>query len=253
MHPHDLIPFLDLTTLGTCDTPAVVEALARRARAPLADRPERHCAALCTWPNFAADAARALAGSPVKLACVAAAFPCSQAPLEVKVREIELAVADGADEIDIAIPRGLALAGDFAALAAELRAMKAACGPARLKVILETCDLQEPERIRDACRIALECGADFLKTSTGMGRHGATPDHARLLFEAARDWHAATGQVIGVKPAGGIRRFSEALIYHQLAVEHLPVVTPDTFRLGASSLLDDLLRAPGAAAADGGY
>jgi len=253
MHPHELIPFLDLTTLGTCDTPAEVDAVARRAQAPLAGRPELHCAALCTWPNFAAAAARTLAGSPVKLACVAAAFPCSQAPLEIKRREIELAVAAGADEIDIAIPRGLALAGDFAALAAELRAMKAACGPARLKVILETCDLQQPALIREVCRIALECGADFLKTSTGMGRHGATPDHARLLFEAARDWHAATGQVIGVKPAGGIRRFSEALLYHQLAVEHLPVVTPDSFRLGASSLLDDLLRAPGAEAPDGGY
>lgn len=120
-------------------------------------------------------------------------------------------------------------------------------------MILETCDLQEPARIRDACRIALECGADFLKTSTGMGRHGATPDHARLLFEAARDWHEATGQAIGVKPAGGIRRFSEALVYHQLAIAHLPTVTPETFRLGASSLLDDLLREPCAAEPDGGY
>lgn len=253
MQPHDLIPFLDLTTLGTCDTPAVVEALARRARAPLAGRPDVHCAALCTWPNFATTAARALADSPVKLACVAAAFPCSQAPLEIKVREIELAVAAGADEIDIAIPRGLALAGEFAALAAELHAMKAACGSAQLKVILETCDLQEPARIREACRIALECGADFLKTSTGMGRHGATPDHARLLFEAARDWHAATGHVVGVKPAGGIRRFNEALIYHQLAIAHLPTVTPETFRLGASSLLDDLLREPRTAEQDGDY
>jgi deoxyribose-phosphate aldolase len=253
MDPLDLIPFLDLTTLGPCDTPAVVEAVAHRALAPLPGRPDLHCAALCTWPNFAADAARLLAGSPVKLACVAAAFPCSQAPLEVKRREIELAVAGGADEIDIAIPRGPAIAGDFAALAAELHVMKAACGPARLKVILETCDLQQPALIREICRIALECGADFLKTSTGMGRHGATPEHARLLFEAARDWHAATGHVVGVKPAGGIRRFDEALLYHQLAVEHLPAVTPDTFRLGASSLLDDLLRPPGAEEKVGSY
>lgn len=253
MDPLDLIPFLDLTTLGTCDTPAVVEAVARRALHPLASRPELHCAALCTWPNFAADAARLLAGSPVKLACVAAAFPCSQAPLKTKQGEIEQAVADGADEIDIAIPRGLAIAGDFAALAAELRALKAACGSARLKVILETCDLKRPDLIRSICQIALECGADFLKTSTGMGSHGATPEHALILFQAARDWHATTGRTVGVKPAGGIRRHADARIYHQLAIDHLPSVTPDTFRLGASSLLDDLLRPPGEEESPSGY
>jgi deoxyribose-phosphate aldolase len=241
MTARKLIPFLDLTTLGTTDTVETVRALAARATRPVADAPDVHCAALCTWPNFAAEAARALRGSQVELACVAAAFPCSQAPLEAKLREIELTVAAGATEIDIAVPRGLILAGDHKSLADELRAMKTACGPAHLKVILETCDLGTDETIREACRIALECGADFLKTSTGMGRHGATPDHARLLFEAARDWHAATGRIIGVKPAGGIRTYADALIYHDLATTHLPEVTPATFRLGASSLLDDLL------------
>lgn len=241
MQAHDLIPFLDLTTLGTTDRADTVRALAKRAIQPVGTDPSLHCAAVCTWPNFAGVAAEALAGSPVQLACVAAAFPCSQAPLEVKTREIELAVAAGAHEIDIAIPRGLLLSGDTVSLRAELEAMKAACGPARLKVILETCDLGDADTIRTACRIALEAGADFLKTSTGMGRHGATPEHATLLFEAVRDWHAATGRVIGVKPAGGIRTYADALVYHQLATDHLPEVTPATFRLGASSLLDNLL------------
>jgi deoxyribose-phosphate aldolase len=244
MPPRDLIPFLDLTTLGTTDSADTVRALAKRAIRPIDADPALHCAALCTWPNFATVAAGALHGSQVKLACVAAAFPCSQAPLEVKTREIELAVAAGASEIDIAIPRGLLLSGDTVSVRAELEAMKSACGPAHLKVILETCDLGDADTIRAACRLVLEAGADFLKTSTGMGKHGATPEHAKILFEAARDWHAATGQVIGVKPAGGIRTCADALVYHELAVAHLPEVTPATFRLGASSLLDDLLAQP---------
>lgn len=241
VHARDLIPFLDLTTLGTTDSADDVRALARRAIQPVEDDPSIHCAALCTWPNFGGVASEALGGSAVELACVAAAFPCSQAPLEVKVREIELAVAAGATEIDIAIPRGLLLSAAHEALAAEIRAMASACGNAHLKVILETCDLGDDETIRTACRIALENRADFLKTSTGMGKHGATPEHARILFEAARDWHADTGRMIGVKPAGGIRTYADALAYHELAVDHLPEVTPATFRLGASSLLDDLL------------
>jgi deoxyribose-phosphate aldolase len=241
MNPLDLIPFLDLTTLGTTDTPATVQHLARRAIAPAPERPDLQCAAVCTWPNYAGIASQILNGTPVRLACVAAAFPCSQSPLEIKVREIETAVATGAGEIDIAIHRGMALSRDFDALATELRAMKTACGHAHLKVILETCDLHDPALIRDVCQLALECGADFLKTSTGMGKHGATLSDARILFQAASDWFASTGQIVGVKPAGGIRTFTEARQYHDLALEFLPSVSPDTFRIGASSLLDDLL------------
>lgn len=241
MSPLDLIPFLDLTTLGTTDTLDTVEALARRAIAPVDGRQDLHCAALCTWPNFAGGAAKLLGGTPVKLACVAAAFPCSQSPLEIKAQEIKTAVAAGADEIDIAIHRGMALSRDFGALSTELREMKRACGDAHLKVILETCDLGDPVLIRDVCQLALECGADFLKTSTGMGKHGATLDHARILFQAAGEWHATTGRSVGVKPAGGIRSFSDACAYYELALDHLPSVTSDTFRIGASSLLDDLL------------
>lgn len=239
----DLIPYLDLTTLGSTDSAADVEALARRAVCPLDARPDLHCGALCVWPNFAGAAKPILRDTPVKLASVAGAFPYSQAPLAVKVDEVRRAVGEGADEIDIAINRGLALTGGDLCLAEEIRAMKDACGSAHLKVILETCELRDEALIRRCCRIALEAGADFLKTSTGKGSHGATPEHARILLEEARAWTDRTAKPIGVKAAGGIRTYDEARSYIELARAHLPAVSPATLRLGASSLLDDLLQA----------
>ncbi len=241
MTPRDVIPFLDLTTLDAKDTPERVEKLARRAMRPIEEAPEIHCGALCVWPNFAGLASKILEGSGVALACVAAGFPCSQSPLAVKCAEIEAAVSAGADEIDIAINRGLLVAGDLDAMREELRAMKAACGEAHLKVILETCDLADDAMIRSGCKLALECGADFLKTSTGKGSYGATLDHTRILLEEAADWTRETGRMIGVKPAGGVRTYEEAVGYLDLAKSHLREVTPATFRIGASSLLDDLL------------
>jgi deoxyribose-phosphate aldolase len=236
-----LIGLLDLTSLGATDTAREVEALVARAVSPVPGRPDIRCAAVCVWPNFAATARRALSGSDVQLACVAGAFPFSQAPLAVKTAEIRAAVGAGATEIDIAISRGLFLAGEHDELREEIAAMKAACGPAHLKVILETCDLPDDDAIRTACQLALEGGADFLKTSTGKGRHGATLAHTRLLLEAATDWTARHGVRIGVKAAGGIRTADEAIAYHALAAEFFPAVTADHFRIGASSLLDDLV------------
>lgn len=242
MNPEDIIPYLDLTTLGATDTAADVEALAKRAVAPLPDRPEVHCGALCVWPNFASAALPVLQGTPVRLACVAGAFPFSQSPLSVKVEEVRVAVEHGAQEIDIAINRGLLLSGEDERLGAEIREMKAACGGAHLKVILETCELPGEAAIRRACRIALDAGADFLKTSTGKGAHGATPEHTRILLEEARDCWRETGRPIGVKPAGGIRTYDEARDYLRLAGDLLPELGPATFRIGASSLLDELVR-----------
>jgi deoxyribose-phosphate aldolase len=196
------------------------------------------------WPNFAATAREALAGTPVRVACVAAAFPYSQSPLAAKTTEVESAVAAGAQEIDVAIPRGLFLSGRHDLVGAELRAIRTACVTATLKVILETCDLPDADAIRAVCRIAVDAGADFLKTSTGMGRHGATLEHTRILLEEARAGSERTGRPIGVKPAGGIRTAAHALEFLALADEFFGHATPDQFRIGASSLLDDILSAP---------
>jgi len=237
-----LIGLLDLTTLGATDTEQEVQALAARAISPVPGRPEIRCAAVCVWPNFAGTVSRALDGSGVQTACVAGAFPFSQAPLAVKVTEVRAAVEAGATEIDIAISRGLFLSGRHDELREEIAAMKTASGIAHLKVILETCDLPGDEAIRTACRLALEGGADFLKTSTGKGKHGATLPHTRLLLEAATEWNAAYGRSVGVKAAGGIRTVEEALAYLDLAKTFFPEVTANHFRIGASTLLDSLVK-----------
>jgi len=237
-----LVALLDLTTLGGTDTAADVRRLAARAARPVADDPDLHCAAVCVWPNFAADARAALVGTPVRVACVAAAFPSAQSPLTAKTTEVALAVEAGAQEIDVVISRGLFLAGEHDLMAVELRAIRAACGPAALKVILETCDLPDADAIRAACRIAVDAGADFLKTSTGMGTHGATPEHVRILLEEARAGSQRTGRPIGVKAAGGVRTAAQALEYLALADEFFGTATPGQFRIGASSLLDELVK-----------
>ncbi|MFD0892713.1 deoxyribose-phosphate aldolase [Luteolibacter ambystomatis] len=241
--PARLIGLLDLTTLGSTDTDTDVQALAARAITPVPGRPDIRCAAVCVWPNFASVAAESVKGSGLDIACVAGAFPFSQAPLAVKVAEVAAAVAAGATEIDIAIHRGLFLSGRHDELRAEIAAMKGACGSAHLKVILETCDLPDDTAIRVACRIALEGGADFLKTSTGKGKYGATLAHTRVLLEEATAWTAASGKAIGVKPAGGIRTHAEASAYFELASEFFPEVRAENFRIGASTLLDDLIAA----------
>lgn len=241
-----LIAFLDLTALDATDTPETVARLCAKARQPLADHPGVHCAAVCVWPNFAGEAASRLHRSGLDIACVAAAFPSGQSPLAAKRLEIEHAVAAGATEIDIPFPRGRFLAGDHGNLLAELVAMKNSCGNAHLKVILETCDLPDEASIRAACGFALRAGADFLKTSTGKGRHGATLEHTRILLEEARAWREASGKVIGVKPAGGIRTAEQAMEYLELAAPFFDELTPAVFRIGASSLLDDLLAKAGA-------
>lgn len=235
-----LVALVDLTSLGATDTAADVRRLAARAARPVAADPGLHCAAVCVWPNFAATAREALAGTPVRVACVAAAFPHSQSPLAAKTAEVALAVEAGAEEIDVAIPRGLFLSGEHELMAAELRAIRTACGAAELKVILETCDLPDEHAIRAACRIAVQAGADFLKTSTGMGSHGATLEHTRILFEEARAGGERSGRPIGVKAAGGIRTADQALEFLALADEFLSLAEPGRFRIGASSLLDDL-------------
>jgi deoxyribose-phosphate aldolase len=184
-----------------------------------------------------------VAGSGVKVASVATAFPSGRSSLEVKVADTALAVAAGADEIDMVIDRGAFLSGDYLKVYEEIVAVKAACGAAHLKVILETGELASYDNVRRASWLAMLAGADFIKTSTGKVSPAATPPVTLIMLEAVRDFRERTGRQVGVKPAGGIRTTKDAVKQLVLVNESAgdDWLTPDWFRLGASSLLNDLL------------
>jgi deoxyribose-phosphate aldolase len=179
----------------------------------------------------------------VKVASVATAFPSGQSPLAVKLDDVRRAVAFGADEIDMVIDRGAMLVGDYAKVFDEIAATKEACGPAHLKVILETGELGTYDMVRTASELAIAAGADFIKTSTGKIQPAATPPVTLVMLEAIRDHFYATGRRIGMKPAGGVRTAKQALHYLVLVKETLgdAWLTPDLFRFGASALLNDVL------------
>jgi deoxyribose-phosphate aldolase len=234
----------DLTTLEGSDSPGKVRQLAGKAMRPApADPSVPPVAALCIYPRLVAVAAAALRGSGVKVASVATAFPSGQAPLEVRLDDATRAVADGADEIDMVISRGAFLAGDERAVLEEVAATKEACGPAHLKVILETGELGSYDRVRRASLVAMAAGADMIKTSTGKTSPAATLPVALVMSEAIRDFAESTGRAVGLKVAGGIRAAKDALRYLVVVHETLGPdwLTPDRFRIGASSLLNDLL------------
>jgi deoxyribose-phosphate aldolase len=235
------ISMIDLTTLEGADTPGKVRSLSAKARRPDGDAP--HVAAVCVYPSMVAVAAEAVAGSGVKVASVATGFPAGQVPLDVRISDTEAAVAAGADEIDMVINRGAFLAGDLPRVFDEITAVKAACGDARLKVILETGELIAYDAIRRASWLAMHAGADFIKTSTGKVSVNATLPITLLMMQAVRDFRAATGRQVGVKPAGGIRTTKDAIKYLVAVNETLgdDWLDPHWFRFGASSLLNDLL------------
>ncbi|MEU7870249.1 deoxyribose-phosphate aldolase [Dactylosporangium sp. NPDC049140] len=238
------IRMVDLTTLEGSDTPGKVRALCAKAVRP--DPADASCpsaAAICVYPAMIAGAAAALRGSKVHLASVATAFPSGQAPLAVKLADTRAAVADGADEIDMVISRGAFLSGRYAEVHDEIAAVKEACGPAHLKVILETGELATLDNVRRASWLAMLAGADFIKTSTGKIQPAATLPVTLVMLEAVRDFRAETGRVIGVKPAGGIRTAKDAIKYLVLVNETAGPdwLDPDRFRFGASTLLNDLL------------
>ncbi len=238
------ITMIDLTTLEGADTPGKVRALSAKAMRPdPGDDSVPPVAAVCVYPTLAAVARRALAGSAVKVASVATAFPSGQAALEVKLADVRSAVASGADEVDMVIDRGAFLSGRIGHVYDEIVAVKEACGDAHLKVILETGELGTYDAVRRATLIAIAAGADFVKTSTGKISPAATLPVTLCMLEAVRDVYDETGLAVGMKPAGGIRTAKQAiqdlcLVHETLGVEWL---TPDRFRLGASSLLNDLL------------
>ncbi|MEU8060548.1 deoxyribose-phosphate aldolase [Microbispora bryophytorum] len=238
------IGMVDLTTLEGADTPGKIRAMCAKAVRPdPADASVPPVAAVCVYPDLVATAVEALAGSGVKVASVATSFPSGRSSLEVKVAETSLAVAAGASEIDMVIDRGAFLAGDYLKVYEEIVVTKHACADAHLKVILETGELATYDNVRRASWLAMIAGADFIKTSTGKVSPAATLPVTLVMLEAVRDFMAATGRKVGVKPAGGIRTTKDAIKYLVLVNETAGPdwLHADWFRLGASSLLNDLL------------
>jgi len=239
------ISMVDLTTLEGQDTPGKVRALAAKAMRP--DPADPTCpatAAVCVYPDLVATAKEVLGSSGVHVASVATAFPSGRAAMEIKLADVREAVAAGADEVDMVIDRGAFLAGRYQQVFDDIVAVKAECGTAHLKVILETGELATLDNVRRASWLALLAGGDFIKTSTGKVSPAATPPVALVMLEAVRDFAAAGGERRGVKLAGGIRSSKEAVRYlvivNEVAGEEW--LTPELFRFGASSLLNDLLQ-----------
>ena len=261
---------LDLTTLEGKDTPEKVRGLCRKALhpvdlppgAPPLDPPSPPVAAVCVYPTMVPVAKEALAGSGVKVAAVATGFPSAQYPLDVRLRDCADAIAAGADEVDMVISRGLFLSGRLDEVAREIRETRAACAqpakgrPAHLKIILETGELETLDNVRRASDLAIEAactvpglpaptdGEVFIKTSTGKVQPAATMPVTLVMLEAIRDAHLATGIVIGMKPAGGIRTAKQAIAYLVMVKETLgdEWLSPHLFRFGASALANDIAR-----------
>lgn len=239
-----ILSIVDLTTLEGTDNEARISAIcdkAKRLQSIADDIPG--VAAVCFYPPFVRQARQELEGTGIHVASVAGAFPSGQSSLAVKVEEVKFAVGEGADEIDTVISRGRMLAGDYSFVSDEVAAIKEACGEAHLKVILETGELQSVELIRKASEIAIEAGADFIKTSTGKVQPAATPEAFYIMADTIREYHARTGNKVGIKPAGGISTPEQALIYRNILLELLgnEWLNKKLFRIGASRLTDALV------------
>lgn len=233
----DMLSFIDLTALDGTDTRERISQLCRKAI-------EYKTAAVCVYPFYARQVHDALRGSGIKTACVAGGFPASQLPLEVKLFEVRRTLEDGADEIDMVISQGAFLEGDYDRVGKEIRAIKEICGERHLKVILETGNLQSPDNIEKASCIAIENGADFIKTSTGKTSVSATLEAFYVMLKVISRY-AAQGKVVGIKPAGGISTVEAAVPYYKLVRNVLGEkwMNPERFRVGASRLADALKKA----------
>lgn len=241
---HQVMSMIDLTTLEGKDSPHKIIQLCRKALHPdahLAGLPAT--AAVCVYPSYVALAKKQLLNSAVKVASVATGFPSGQIPLSLKLQEVKQAVEDGADEIDMVISRGKFLAGEYDYVSDEIAAIKEACGKALLKVILETGELGTLEQVKRASWLAMDAGADFIKTSTGKIQPAATLPVTYVMLQCISDYFDRTGRRVGMKPAGGISSAKLALTYlvmlHEVLGEHW--MSNQYFRFGASSLLNDVL------------
>ena len=237
------ISMVDLTTLEGADTAGKVKAMSSKALHPDPTDPSTpSVAAVCVYGDLV-YAAREVVGDRIHVAAVATAFPSGRASLSVKLADTQEAVAAGADEIDMVIDRGAFLTGNFGKVFDEIVAVKQACGTAHLKVILETGELKTLDNVRKASWLAMKAGADFIKTSTGKVTPAATLPVTLVMLEAVRDYYQETNTRVGVKAAGGIKTSKDAIKYLVLVNETVgdAWLTPDLFRFGASTLLNDLL------------
>lgn len=246
---------IDLTTLSGDDTPSNVQRLCLKALQPIRVDLLRHMdmhnagvttAAVCVYPSRVSDAVKTLkaANSSLPVASVATGFPAGQTPLQTRLEEVRLAVTDGATEIDIVINRTLALTGQWEALYEELVQFRAACGDAHMKSILAIGELGTFTNVYKASLVSMMAGSDFIKTSTGKEVVNATIPVAVVMSRAIRDYYIKTGYKVGFKPAGGIRTAQESLVWLVLVKEELGSewLSPELFRIGASSLLADIER-----------
>lgn len=239
-----IIRMMDLTTLEGKDTPGKVIQMCAKAHRPDPTDPSiPSVAAVCVYPNMVPYAVQATEGTGLHVASVATYFPSGLSDTRLKIEETRKVVADGADEVDMVINRGAFLAGEYFSVFDEIRRTKEACDGAHLKVILETGELETLDNVRRASMLAMAAGADFIKTSTGKVRPAATLPVTLVMLEAIRDFHDTTGVQVGMKPAGGIRTSKDAMKYLLVLNETLGEewMTPNWFRFGASSLLNDVL------------
>lgn len=237
------ITMVDLTTLAGMDTPGKVRMLCRKARLPSQTLDTPKVAAVCVYPSMVPVAVEELEGTGINIASVATYFPSGQSSLEGRLADTKEAVEAGANEIDMVINRGAFLAGEYGRVFDEICAVREACGDAHLKVILETGELQTYDNVRLASQIAIDAGAHFIKTSTGKVKPAATMPVTLVMLQTIRDHFLKTGEMVGMKPAGGIRDSKLALRYLAMVKETLgdAWLSNDWFRFGASSLLNDLL------------
>ena len=239
-----IVATIDLTTLEGKDTAGKVAQMSAKAIRPdPLDSSVPSVAAVCIYPNMVKYAVQATEGTDVRVVSVATYFPSGLADIDLKVEEARRVVGEGADEVDMVIDRGAFLSGEYFKVFDEIRRVKEACGEAHLKVILETGELATLDDVRRASMLAMGAGADFIKTSTGKIQPAATLPVALVMLEAIRDFHDATGVMVGMKPAGGIRTSKDAIKYLVVLNETLGErwMTPDWFRFGASTLLNDVL------------
>ena len=241
---HLALSMIDLTTLEGKDSEGKVKQLCYKA-SHLHDKYPGlpNVAAICVYPNMVPIAKKSLDGTGINVASVATAFPSGMADIKAKLEEVKSVVDDGADEVDMVISRGKFLSGNYGYVSDEISQVKEACGKAHLKVILETGELVTLDNVRLASDIAMEAGADFIKTSTGKISPAATPPVVLTMLEAIRDFQTKTGKKIGMKPAGGIGTAKQAIQYLVMIKETLGSewLSPDLFRFGASSLANDIL------------